>query len=467
MAGSKFHNLDPGSRAIILAEFLLLIGIFVIGVELLRFTGFENIPNYGEGILLLHCALFIFPIQLSILSVGLYNQKIRETFRGVIRRLLVSVALGYFISSVVYVLSPLNVFPGNFREVLYATVMLGLTTVRYFALKMRYEHLGRKRILVLGAGERASIIEKRMRRKSDRVSFEMAGFVRMQGDSEDGIKRETIIELDQPLESFVLAHGVEEIVIAADERRANLPVDSLFLCKLRGVEITDIIDFIERESGQIAVNLIYPSWVIYSNGFHSTNYLRSSLDWICNTLLGLIVLALTWPLMLITVLMIKLEEGIRAPVLYSQERIGLNGQPFNIYKFRSMRTDAEKDGAKWAQEKDPRVTRVGNFIRKYRVDELPQIYNVLVGDMGFVGPRPERPAFVKELVLSIPYYNQRHNVKPGLTGWAQLKYPYGSTEADALEKLKFDLYYIKHRSFLLDLLILVRTAEIILFGKGR
>jgi sugar transferase (PEP-CTERM system associated) len=241
----------------------------------------------------------------------------------------------------------------------------------------------------------------------------------------------------------------------------------LFACKIRGVEITEILDFIERETGQIAVNLIYPSWVIYSNGFASANYLRNTLDWIFNAAIAVVILFFTWPIMLITALLIKLEEGIHAPVFYFQERVGLDGQAFKIIKFRSMRVDAEKNGAQWAAKNDDRTTKIGGFLRKYRVDELPQIYNVLRGDMGFVGPRPERPEFVQDLVKKIPYYNERHNVKPGLTGWAQLQYPYGATEEDAMEKLKYDLYYIKHRSFLLDLLILVRTVEIVLFGKGR
>ena len=180
-----------------------------------------------------------------------------------------------------------------------------------------------------------------------------------------------------------------------------------------------------------------------------------------------IVLLVLWPVMLITALAIKFEEGIRAPIFYYQDRVGLDGRVFQIIKFRSMRTDAEAEGAVWAVTNDTRTTRIGNFIRKYRIDELPQIYNVLCGDMGFVGPRPERPEFVQDLIRAIPYYNERHNVKPGLTGWAQLKYPYGASEEDSQEKLKYDLYYIKHRSFLLDLNILLRTVEIVLFGKGR
>ena len=171
--------------------------------------------------------------------------------------------------------------------------------------------------------------------------------------------------------------------------------------------------------------------------------------------------------MLITALIIKIEDGIRAPIFYHQDRVGLDGKVFRIVKFRSMHTNAETNGAVWASTDDQRTTRIGNFIRKYRIDELPQIYNVLRGEMGFVGPRPERPEFVQNLIRAIPYYNERHNVTPGLTGWAQLKYPYGSTEDDAQEKLKYDLYYIKHRSFLLDLNILIRTVEVVLFGKGR
>jgi lipopolysaccharide/colanic/teichoic acid biosynthesis glycosyltransferase len=183
--------------------------------------------------------------------------------------------------------------------------------------------------------------------------------------------------------------------------------------------------------------------------------------------MALFLLLLTWPIMLVTILCIKISDGISAPAFYKQERVGLDGEPFNIIKFRSMRLDAEKNGAQMASENDNRITKVGQYLRKYRIDELPQIWNILHGDMGFVGPRPERPEFVQELIKNIPYYNERHNVKPGLTGWAQLKYPYGATEADSLEKLKYDLYYIKHRSFLLDLLILIRTVEIVLFGKGR
>ncbi|MCM2681470.1 TIGR03013 family XrtA/PEP-CTERM system glycosyltransferase [Echinimonas agarilytica] len=466
MTSARFHDIHSGTRLLFIVELIVLTAIYLVGLEADRTYFPDAIPKYWEGKLVLHFALFVFPIQLSILSVGLYNRKMRETFRGVIRRMFVSIALGYFISTAIYGLTPAEVLPGNVREWSCLAAFISLVLIRYMAVTLRYQHMGRQRVLILGAGERASIIERRMRRRADRVSFDLVGFVKMRGDAEKGIESDPIIELNTSLEAYVFENKVDEIVVASDERRSNLPVDSLFHCKLHGVEITDILDFIERETGQIAVNLIYPSWVIYSNGFQSNNYLRNAFDWLFNGVLAIFLLAITWPFMLLTAILIKIEDGLRSPVFYSQERIGLNGRPFKIVKFRSMTTDAEKNGAQMATKGDARVTRVGNFIRKYRIDELPQLYNVLRGEMGFVGPRPERPYFVRELVLSIPYYNQRHNVKPGLTGWAQLKYPYGSTEEDSLEKLKFDLYYIKHRSFLLDLLILVRTLEIVIFGKG-
>jgi sugar transferase (PEP-CTERM system associated) len=288
------------------------------------------------------------------------------------------------------------------------------------------------------------------------------------GDSPTGIQKEKKLTLEgQRLADYIAEHDIDELIVACDERRNNLPLDLLFDCKIRGTNIIEILDFIERETGQVAVNLVYPSWVIYSNGFSSTNDLRNALDWSFNAVLSLALLLVAWPLMLIAWLAIKLEDGIRAPTLFFQERVGLDGRVFPVIKFRSMRQDAEKQGAVWATKDDPRVTRTGKLLRKYRVDELPQLWNVLRGDMGFVGPRPERPEFVKDLIMKIPYYNQRHNVKPGLTGWAQLKYPYGASEEDALEKLKYDLYYVKHRSFLLDLNILVQTVEVVLFGKGR
>jgi sugar transferase (PEP-CTERM system associated) len=469
MSSPKFRDLSAGSKSLVLIEFICFAGALLLSLYLNKVFQFveHDTQKTPTNILFIHSVVYALVVQLSCLAMGLYDSKLRESLRGVIRRLLVSIAIGFFIVSLV---NPIY-GSGSLAIELLAVASLAsfflVCGVRYFTLQIDFFGLNKRTILVLGAGERASIIEKRMRRDVDRQGFFMHGFVVMNGDAEHGIVNENRITLDSSLVNYALEHQIDEIVVANDERRENLPVDELFACKIRGVEITEILDFIERETGQVAVNLIYPSWVIYSNGFASANHLRNTLDWIFNATMGFFLFLITWPVMLITALLIKLEDGWKSPIFYSQERVGLDGQAFRIVKFRSMRIDAEKNGAQMAAKDDDRTTRIGKALRKYRIDELPQIYNVMVGDMGFVGPRPERPEFVQQLIKNIPYYNERHNVKPGLTGWAQLKYPYGATESDSLEKLKYDLYYIKHRSFMLDLLILIRTVEIVLFGKGR
>lgn len=223
--------------------------------------------------------------------------------------------------------------------------------------------------------------------------------------------------------------------------------------------------FIERESGKVDVDLLHPSWVIFSDGFVGNTFsdiTKRGFDIAAASLL----LFLVWPIMAITAFLIGISSRFRDPVLYSQERVGLNGENFEVMKFRSMRTDAEKGGAVWAKQDDPRVTRIGAVIRKTRIDELPQLFNVLKGDMSFVGPRPERPVFVNELSEQINFYAERHRVKPGITGWAQLCYPYGASVDDSREKLQYDLYYLKNQSILLDLIILLQTVKVVLVGEG-
>ena len=415
--------------------------------------------------------LFTVLIVLSALSVGLYETKLRETFRGIIRRLFVSVAISYFIIEVITNTFLTHIEISQYYLPTYAGMtILTLVVFRYFINRLGILGLGQSKIIIVGAGERASIIEKKMRREVDRFGFELLGFIPIQGDNrEDGIQNEKLlhVKIDENFKNFIADNDIDEVVIACDQRRGTLPVEILFDCRLRGVEITDLLDFMERETGQIVVSLMYPSWVIYSNGFNSQNYLRDALDYSINLILATLVLFFAWPFMILTALMIYFEDVKSASVFYKQERVGLNGHLFNIMKFRSMRTDAEKDGAKWATTNDNRVTKVGQFIRKYRIDELPQLLNIYRGEMSFIGPRPERPQFVEQLIREIPYYNQRHNVKPGLAGWAQLNYPYGASVEDSMEKLKFDLYYVKHQSLMLDILILIRTVEVVLFGKGR
>jgi sugar transferase (PEP-CTERM system associated) len=265
-----------------------------------------------------------------------------------------------------------------------------------------------------------------------------------------------------------LAHdlSVDEIVVAMDDRRREFPVRQLLDCRLNGIEVIDLVNFLERETGRVHLDVLNPSWIIFSEGFRR-DALRQTTKRAFDLVASVALVLVTWPLMLVTVLTIVLEDGLRAPIFYRQRRVGLDGHVIDVLKFRSMRVDAEGDGkARWATGADDRVTRVGRIIRKVRIDELPQIFNVLRGDMSFVGPRPERPPFVAQLAESIPYYDERHCAKPGITGWAQVCYPYGSSEKDALEKLQYDLYYVKNHSLLFDLMILLQTVEVVLMGKG-
>jgi sugar transferase (PEP-CTERM system associated) len=467
MSSSKFRDLSAGTKLLIVIEQAFFVSSVLLAVYLNTLYQIVNYQVLSGKYLLFYAFIFAVSNQLSVLALGLYNSKLRESFRGILRRMLMCVSVAFCAVTIINPIHGKFTLPIEILAIASCFSVLFISFFRYFTFKVDFFGFGKRNVLVLGSGQRASIIEKRMRRDVDRQDFTVHGFVVMKGDLIDGIEYETRIDLNGSLVEYSLKHDIDEIVVANDERRDNLPIDELFACKIRGVEIIDILDFIERETGQIAVNLIYPSWVIYSNGFASTHYLRNSLDWLFNAVIAGCLLLVTWPVMLLAVISMKITEGIHAPILYKQERVGLDGEPFNIIKFRSMRLDAEKSGAQMASENDSRITFVGHYLRKYRIDELPQIWNVFHGDMGFVGPRPERPEFVQDLIKNIPYYNERHNVKPGLSGWAQLKYPYGASEADSLEKLKYDLYYIKHRSFLLDLLILIRTVEVVLFGKGR
>jgi sugar transferase (PEP-CTERM system associated) len=258
---------------------------------------------------------------------------------------------------------------------------------------------------------------------------------------------------------------IDEIVVAMDDRRRNFPIAELLQCRLKGVDITDVVTFLERETGKVHLDVLNPSWLIFGEGFRRDTWRRIE-ERLFDVVSSSLLLIVTSPVLLLTTLAVWVDSGLRGPVFYRQVRVGYAGRNFEVIKFRSMRVDAEKNGAIWATPGDNRVTRVGSVIRKLRIDELPQIVNVLKGDMSFVGPRPERPEFVARLAETIPYYSERHWVKPGITGWAQLCYPYGASERDAIEKLQYDLYYVKNHSLLFDIMVLAQTVEVVLLGKG-
>jgi sugar transferase (PEP-CTERM system associated) len=320
-------------------------------------------------------------------------------------------------------------------------------------------------VLVYGCSARVRPFAK-LRRRSDRRGFHIVGFVAPPGETPD-LDGEIILQAPQGLPALCTEHGVEEIVIALQDRRQRLPSNELLQCRMAGIGVVDLVTFLERENGLILIEGLNPSWMIFGEGFRH-NLWRRVTSRLLDLLASLALLVVAGPIMLVTALVIWLDDGRRDGVFYRQERVGFGGRGFELLKFRSMRVDAEAAGApQWAQKNDPRVTRLGGFLRKSRIDELPQLLNVLRGEMSFVGPRPERPHFVRQLEDKIPFYAQRHTVKPGITGWAQLCYPYGASENDALQKLQYDLYYVKNSTLLFDLAILVQTAEVVFMGKGR
>jgi sugar transferase (PEP-CTERM system associated) len=402
-------------------------------------------------------------VVLCLLAFGLYSGRQRASFAGIVLRVVAALIVACCaLAALQYIIPRLHLWRG---VTLIAVILTGcgVITARLVFARAVDQTLFKRRVLVYGAGASASAIAS-LRRSTDRRGFDLVGFVQPP-DEESTVPAERLLKPTEDLSALCDRLGITEVVVAMDDRRRGFPIRDLLECRLAGVDVTELLTFLERETGRVRLDVLNPAWIIFGQGFRR-DPLRLISSRILDLLASIGVLTLAAPFMLLTVMAIKLEDGWRAPTLYSQARVGLAGRTFNVIKFRSMRQDAELNGAVWAQRGDPRITRVGAVIRKLRIDELPQIFNVLRGHMSFVGPRPERPEFVEELSEKIPYYVQRHCVKPGITGWAQLCYPYGSSEQDALEKLQYDLYYIKNNNLILDLFILVQTAEVVLLGKG-
>lgn len=401
---------------------------------------------------------------ISLISMGLYHFHQRINFREVLVRLIVGITIGSLALVAIFYAFPTVMLTRNLGviAILYAFTLL--LALRFFFVRNVDQNVFRRRTLVYGAGERAASISD-LRRRADRRGFKVVGSVPAPGDSQISDKNGLPMQY-KSLSSLAVELHADEIVIAMDDRRGNLPIRELLDCKFQGIDVIDLLEFLERETGKIRVDLVNPGWLIFTPGFRITRFRRITKR-VLDLAVGVITILLTWPILLLVAIAIKFEDGMRAPVFYRQSRVGYQGELFSVLKFRSMKEDAEADGQPvWAEKNDSRVTRVGAFIRKIRLDELPQVINVLRGQMSLVGPRPERPAFVDTLSESIPYYFERHAVKPGVTGWAQLRYSYGSSKEDAIEKLQYDLYYIKNQNILLDLLIILQTAEVVFLGKG-
>jgi len=353
------------------------------------------------------------------------------------------------------------------RGVLLISLLLTMLVMVYWRLSVVWVSQNPRfaeRVLILGTDDNAITLAREVlnRRES---GYTVVGFL---GNEPELVGKSLInpkvVGLYDQVGEMISRYRASRVVVAASDRRKRLPLDSLMALKLcREVAIEESASFYERLTGKISTEMLRPSWLIFSEETALKRVYRRTTR-ILDLILAVAILICSLPVMILAAIAVRLDS--MGPVLYRQDRVGLNGRVFRIVKFRSMRTDAEKDGAVWASETDPRVTRVGRVIRKMRVDELPQLINVIRGEMSLIGPRPERPVFVEELQRQIPYYGQRHLVKPGLTGWAQVRYRYGDSIEDAREKLRYDLYYIKNQSALLDALILFETARIVLFGRG-
>jgi lipopolysaccharide/colanic/teichoic acid biosynthesis glycosyltransferase len=373
--------------------------------------------------------------QLCFYYNDLYDLTVVASNRELVVRLLQAAGAAAIVLAVLAFAAPsLILDPATF------VTALGVFVVAVISWRLTFNHLARdphleERILILGTGQTARMLARQMGTQQD-FAYRLVGFVR-EADDVPTVRQHDILGSPKDIDRIVRSRHVDRIVVGLSDRRGRLPVEQLLRAKLSGVRVEDATTTYERLTGKILIDDLKPSWLIF----------------------------VTAPLMLLTAIAVKLEST--GPAIYRQKRVGESGRVFLIYKFRSMRADAEQAGQPvWARDKDERVTRVGRFIRVTRLDELPQLWNVMRGDMSFVGPRPERPFFVEQLAREIPFYMQRHAVKPGLTGWAQVKYRYGSTIEDAMEKLRYDLYYIKHLSVFFDLTIALDTVKVILFGKG-
>lgn len=408
--------------------------------------------------------LFSIATAACLLAFGLYSARQRARSAGILVRVIVGVTAGVVVTTIgFYIIPSLRIGRGVLALAAAGSAVI-VVLLRLSFRRFVDDTPFKRRVLVYGTGRNAAAISG-LRRRADQRGFMLLGFVQPGGEDIE-VPEDRVLAPNGDLLKLCKWVNVDEVVVAMDDRRRAFPIRELLDCRLAGIDVTELLTFLERETGRVRIDVLNPSWLIFGEGFNRGS-LRLLTSGVIDVAASLILLILSLPFMLATAIAIKLEDGWHAPVLYSQERVGLAGRPFKLLKFRSMRVDAESDGAaRWAEKNDPRVTRVGAVIRKLRIDELPQIINVLRGDMCFVGPRPERPQFVAELADRIPYYMQRHCVKPGITGWAQLCYRYGSSEHDAIEKLQYDLYYIKNNGLLFDLSILVQTVEVVFMGKG-
>jgi sugar transferase (PEP-CTERM system associated) len=404
---------------------------------------------------------------LIMIAIGLYERNLWNGKGDMLSRIVISFLIGLLVIQFTYHALYSNIDQNQIEFNLSILIaLLGILLLRSIFLTVSNHDLFKRRVLVLGVGRLASQIDNLW--VNDKTTCSIVGYFPVNQYEKPLVPSGRIIKAKNAESLSDLANelAVDEIVVAIDDRRQNFPADEIMECKFKGISISNFLNFYEKQSGRIQLDGLRPSSVIYCSGFERSRFNQINKR-VFDIAVSSFLLMLSWPIMLLAALAVWVESGGRGPILYRQKRVGLGGQPFDIIKIRSMRANAEHDGvARWAQLNDNRITRVGALLRKTRIDELPQLFNVFWGNMSFVGPRPERPEFVADLCEKIPFYSIRHIVKPGITGWAQICYPYGASVHDAYEKLQYDLYYIKNYSLLFDTLILLQTAHAVFWSKG-
>ena len=459
-----FNHYVPG-RLVFLAvlEALVLLLSAYVGISIDLAGSGTSIASTPYA-LSSQAAEFAAGIMIVMSSMGLYQSDLWNDSRPIRTRLIVTFLTCFAMTGFLSYLMP-SYHPRPFALGATVVVIALVGSILVRTAFHRWNNLGvlKPRILVLGTGSRVLKLAELAKRNPN---HHVVGYISIQ-PSRHYIPSQQMLSMtpDDSLLSVVEKHAIDQIVVGVRDRRGGgFPVQQLLECRMKGVEIIELPTFFEREYRQVLLESLNPSWVVLGDGFRQ-GYFNNILKRLFDITVTAALLLLTLPVICIAVLCIFMESGL--PVLYRQERVGQGGRPFTLYKLRSMKLDAEgRGGPHWAKVNDDRTTRIGRFIRKYRIDELPQIFNVLKGEMSFVGPRPERPFFVDQLVKQVPFYSLRHSAKPGITGWAQVRYPYGASIDDAIEKLQYDLYYVKNQGPFLDLMILISTVEVVLWGKG-
>ncbi len=454
-----FHLHVPSS---LLVLFLVDIALLYSSISMGFIYSYASVSDllHDNSSLTQQRILFIGVMLLSLFTMGLHHRRYIAVLKMVPLRLAASHVMAFVILTLVFYVAPdMRVWLSALLPGL-ALSFVSLLVCRAIFVRTAKVGLFRHPVLILGAGTQAREIE----------IAEGAGRIRCVGflapnETEIKVSPGRVIADRGSLSDIAHRYGAAEIVIGLEERRGRLPTDELLMCRLKGLWISDFSSFMERETGKVELQSLDPSWLIFSDGFSAQHRIERVIKRVFDVCASALLLIFALPVAALTAIAIRVEDG--GPAFYRQERVGLHGRTFMLLKFRSMSVNAESDGvARWAEAGDQRITRVGAIIRKTRIDEIPQAINVLKGEMSFVGPRPERPTIVAELSRNIPFYDYRHMVKPGITGWAQISYTYGASIEDAYQKLKFDLYYIKNYSLILDFLTLIQTVRVVLWPQG-